>query len=108
MLFRRIAIKCLFFQFRVYIYVKNLTKKYLPNSIYQYVFIKSNIRNGGGDSKSFRDDETVQEISGEKATEGCRCGRKAWYTYEGIAPKCETISRRKSFNDLQGMFEDGK
>lgn len=107
-MFRRIAIKILFFQFRIYIYVKTLTKKYLPNSIYQYVFIKSNIRNGGGDSKSFRDDEAVQEISGEKATEGGRCGRKAWDTYESIAPKGETISRRKSFNDLQGMFENGK
>ena len=106
MMFRRIAIKVLFFQFRVYLFCKNLTKNYLPNSIYQYVFIKSNIRNGGGYSKTFRIDGAVQKAPRKKITE-TRWGREAWNTYAGFAPKSEGITRRKSLNDLQGVFETG-
>ena len=105
-MFRRIAIKVLFFQFRVYMYCKTLTKKYLPDCIYQYVFIKSNIRNGGGDSKTFRIDETVHKIPRKEITE--TRWRKAWNPYEDATPKSEGITRRKSFNDLQRLFKNGK
>jgi len=106
-MFRRIAIKVLFYQFRVYMFCKNLTKNYLPNSIYQYVFIKSNIRDGGGNSKAFRTDGTVQETPRKEITE-TRWGREKGDTYESSSSKGERITRTKSLNDLQRMFKDGK
>lgn len=106
MMFRRIAIKVLFFQFRVYLFCKNLSKNYLPVSIYRYVFIKPNICNGRGGYKIFRTDGAVPKVSRKEITE-TRWGREAWNSYAGFAPKSERITRRKSLNDLQGMFETG-
>ena len=107
-MFRRIAIKLFFFQFRVYVYVKTLTKKYLPNSIYEYVFIKPTIQYDGRINQTHRIDGTIQEISGEKATEARRQARNAGNTYESNTSKSERITRRKSHNDLQGMLEVSK
>lgn len=108
-MFRRIAIKLFIFQFRIYIYVKTLTKNYLPNSIYEYVFIKPTIQYDGGVNQAHRIDGTIQEVSGEETTAETRGWRgETRDTYESLTSKSETITKRKSLNDIQGMLEVSK
>jgi hypothetical protein len=105
MMFRRIAIKLFIFQFRVYVFIKSLTKEYLPEYIYKYVFVKPTIQYDGGHYQAHRTDGTIQKVSGEKGTKTGRRGREAWDSYAYFASKSEKITRRKSLNDLQGMFK---
>ena len=104
-MFRRLAIKLYFFQFRIYVYIKTLTKKYLPNCIYEYVFINPPIQHNRGINQTYRNDGEIQEISGEETTEERRRARNAGNTYETFTPKSERITRRKSLNDIQGMLK---
>ena len=107
MMFRRFAIKLLYFQFRVYIHLKSFTKKYLPNSIYEYVFIKPTIQYNGRYNQAHRINGAIQKIFGEKGTKTGRRGREAWNTYAFFTSKSKGITRSQSLNDLQGMFKIG-
>ena len=108
MMFRKTAIKLFFFQFRIYIYVKTLTKKYLPNSIYEYVFIKPTIQYNGGVNQAHRIDGTIQEIPRKETAETRGWRGETRDTYADFTSKSETITKRKSLNDIQGMLEVSK
>jgi hypothetical protein len=104
-MFRRIAIKLFIFQFRVYVFIKSLTKEYLPNSIYEYVFIKPTIQYNGRDNQARRIDGAVQKIPRKESPETRGWRRETGSSYESFTSKGEGITRSQSVNDIQGMFK---